>query len=291
MAKKGFYVSHQGKTLGPWSLEEIQSSLTKNEITYVDYLWNPEENCWQMLALYFQAEFQPPAAPPPGVKKSDVQPAKTKAASPALPQQSPDLRKFTGNSFDQSFGISNESIWFLYKEKEKYGPYRFLEVVQLLQEKKCEAADFVWKPGFNDWERIRNVPEFSADILKKLANVKSLNGLNLDTVFIKRQFPRVPYDTEVILHDDKQVVIGNATTISEGGAFVRVAKPTHQRGDRLKLHFSAAGVPVPFNCIAEVTQVCKTEPTGYCLKFIYLEEEDQDRIAKFARRETRAKEA
>ena len=285
-------------------MEEIEAALEKHEITHIDYIWDTEAEGWQMLAMYLQTEFQPPTAPPPGVKRhapanevskspeGKKEPARPVAkTSPALPSQSPDLKKFTASSFDQSFGISNESIWFLYKDKEKYGPYRFLEIVQILQEKKCEAADFVWKPGLSDWERIRNVPEFEPQILKKLANVKSLSGVPLETVFIKRAFPRVPYDSEVILHDDKQVVIGNATTISEGGAFVRVAKPTHQRGDRLKLHFSAAGVPVPFNCIAEVTQVCKTEPTGYCLKFIYLEEEDQDRIAKYARRENRAKEA
>ncbi len=288
MGKKGFFVSHQNKTLGPWSLDEIQAGLKKGEISYVDFIWNPADEQWQLLAMYFHGQFQPPPAPPEGYK-----PTQSAASAPGkpLPQAVPNLKKYASTSFDQSFGISNESIWFLYKDKEKYGPYRFLEIVQLLQERKCDPADFVWKPGFNDWERIRAVPEFSTEILSRLSNVKTLSGISLETVFIKRQFPRVPYDGEVILHDDKQVVIGSATTISEGGAFVRVAKPVHARGDRLKLHFSAAGVPVPFNCIAEVTQVCKTEPMGYCLKFIYLEEDDQNRIAQFAQSETHSKEA
>lgn len=297
MAKKGFYVSHQGKTLGPWELSDLEAELHQGGISYVDYVWAPEVPTWQMLAVYFQDRYPAPTTPPPGVKISTETQTTISVAAPAAaekkgkmpPAISPDLKRYQQNAFDQQFGISNESIWFLYRDKEKYGPYRFLEIVQLLQERKCEQTDFIWKPGMNDWERLRNVAEFSADILARLSNVKSFNGINLDTVFIKRQFPRVPYDSEVILHDDRQVVVGSATTISEGGAFVRVARPTHQRGDRLKLHFSAAGVALPFNCIAEVTQVCKTEPAGYCLKFIYLEQEDQERIAKYASKEVRAK--
>ena len=285
MAKQEFFVVPAGSAqLGPWSEAELQEALTQNRIRYTDYVWAPGAQEWTMLALFYQSRFPAPKAPPQGVA---VAPA-PKVAKAKVPEAQPDLKRFTSAAFDQQFGVSNESIWFLYKDKEKYGPYRFLEVVQLLQEMKCDPADFIWKPGMNDWERIRNVAEYQPEILKRLANVKNFSGINLDTVFIKRQFPRVPYDSEVILHDDRQVVIGSATTISEGGAFVRVSKPVHNRGDRLKLHFSAAGVPVPFNCIAEVTQVCKTEPAGYCLKFIYLEQEDQERIAEYASKESRA---
>lgn len=286
MAKQEFFIApHEGEQSGPMTLEKVQEALKERRVRYTDYLWDPQASAWVLLAVYFQDQFPAPKAPPAGVK---VAPVPASAAKTKLPDAQPDLKRFTSAAFDQQFGVSNESIWFLYKDKEKYGPYRFLEVVQLLQEMKCDQADFIWKPGMNDWERIRNVAEYQPEILKRLSNVKNFSGINLDTVFIKRQFPRVPYDSEVILHDDRQVVIGSATTISEGGAFVRVSKPVHQRGDRLKLHFSAAGVPVPFNCIAEVTQVCKTEPAGYCLKFIYLEQEDQERIADYASKENRA---
>ena len=235
MAKDGLYISRGGKTLGPLSDTELQGQLKKNEINYTDYIWDSASESWQMLAVYFENTFAPPSAPPKGLKSSDGKSAATKTKSKV---PAPDLKKYAKAEFNQEFGISNESIWFLYRDKEKYGPYRFLEIVHILQEQKCEKSDFIWKPGFNDWERIRNVPEFSANILDSFASVKNFGGVNLDTVFIKRAFPRVPYDSEVILHDDHQVVIGSATTISEGGAFVQVPNPSHNRGDRLKLHFS-----------------------------------------------------
>lgn len=299
MAKNGFYVSHKSATLGPLSEADIRGQLKKQELAFTDYVWLPDQEQWQMLALHFVSDFPAPTAPPDGVEMSGGANTAAVAAVPveatsqpattakAVPQGPPDLKKYDKSAFNQEFGISNEQIWFVYRDKEKYGPYRFLEMVHLLQEQKVERTDFIWKPGMNDWERVRDVPEYGQDILEKLSDAKDFQGVDMKTIFIQRAFPRVPYDSEVILHDDQQVVIGAATTLSEGGAFVEVPNPVHKRGDRLKLHFSAAGVPVPFNCIAEVTQVCKTEPTGYCLKFIYLGQDDQKRIQKFAEKEVR----
>ena len=292
MAQEKYYVWAAGTEQGPWTEDELRKQLQSGAVAYTDFVWEAAENAWQMLALHYYDEFQAPTKPPKAVLEAAVDQAVDEEAKVAtLPTKPADLKKYAKQSFDQQFGVSNEAIWFLYKDQEKYGPYRFLEVVQLLQAKKCEPTDFIWKPGFGDWERIKAVPEFDSGILERLANVTSFSGINLDTVFIKRAFPRVPYDSEVILHDDQQLMIGEATTISEGGAFVKVAAPGHERGDRLKLHFSASGVPVPFNCIAEVTQVCKTDPVGYCLKFIYLEQEDQERIKQFAKQRVKGGQA
>lgn len=294
MAKNGFYVSQNSSTQGPFSEKEIRGQLEEHSLSYSDYIWLPDQEQWQLLALYFVADFPAPTAPPEGIEVSGNKPVVAEAVpvtvateEKAVPVGPPDLKKYDKSAFNQEFGISNEQIWFVYRNNEKYGPYRFLEMVQLLQEQKVERADFIWKPGMSDWERTRDVPEFGAEILEKLSDTKNFQGVDMKTVFIQRAFPRVPYDSEVILHDDQQVVIGAATTLSEGGAFVEVPNPVHKRGDRLKLHFSAAGVPVPFNCIGEVTQVCRTEPTGYCLKFIYLGQDDQKRIQKFAEKEVR----
>jgi hypothetical protein len=260
-----FFISHDGKPQGPWTKQIIRQKLSKSELLFTDYIWSVDEESWNFLAAFFVAEFPAPKEPPPGIK------AKVKEAQP--------LREFSGHSFAQEVGISNESIWFLYKDKSKFGPYRYLELVSLLQKNACTPEDFIWKPGFDDWQRIRLTPEFTDEILKKLAHMKSFA---VDKVIIQRRFPRVPYDAEVIIHDDLRVMFGSATKISEGGAFLEVDKPTHQKGDRLKLHFTPGGVRVPFNCIAEVITVSKAKPLGYSVKFIYLEEGDRKRIAEFA---------
>ncbi len=299
MVKSEFYVSHTNQTLGPFSESDIRDQMQQSKLALTDYLWLPDQGQWQMLALHFITDYPAPTTPPEEVELSasdsaleamtDSKAATSKPSDTAksVPTDPLDLKKYDKLAFNQELGISNEQIWFVYRDKAKYGPYRFLEVVHLLQEQRIDHADFIWKPGMHDWEQARDVAEYSRDILEQLSEKETFHDVDMRTVFIQRAFPRVPYDSEVILHDDQQLIIGTATTLSEGGAFVAVPNPVHKRGDRLKLHFSAAGVPVPFNCVAEVTQVYRTEPTGYCLKFTYLGQDDQRRIQEFAEKEVR----
>ena len=261
--KNEYFIFHDGNVAGPFPIPHIQKQLEQKKLNYTDFIWH-DENAWQMLAVYFADQFPAPVNPPPGM---EAQKAK------------PELKAYGEEVFQEGMGISNEAIWFLYRDNTKFGPYRYLELVRLLQTNAASQDDFTWKPGFDDWQRIRQCPEFADNVLKRLTHMKHFG---VDKVFIQRRFPRVPYQSEVILHDEKSVVFGAAKSISEGGAFLEVAKATHAKGDRIKIHFTPGGVGVPFNCIAEITQISKTKPIGYSVKFLYLEEEDRKRIAQYA---------
>ncbi len=261
-----FFVSRAGKKPeGPFTTADLRRKLKGGELVYTDYLWVPDQEAWCMFADHFAADFPPPKEPPPGIAVTGEKKLKD--------------REFASETFSQDLGISNEPIWFLYRDNTKFGPYRYLELVRLLQTNACAPDDFVWKPGFNDWTRLRHCAEFEEPVLRKLVHLRTFNA---EKVFIERRFPRVPYESEVILHDEKRVVFGAARSLSEGGAFLEVSKPTHQKGDRIKIHFTPGAVAVPFNCIAEVTMVSKGPPAGYNVKFIYLEEEDRKRISQYA---------
>ncbi len=266
MSDSSFFVSRSGKkSEGPFSQTDLKRKLKSGDLAYTDYLWVPEGEEWRMLAEYFASDFPPPTEPPPGISVSE--------------EKKLGDRTFGGETFTQDLGISNEPIWFLYRDNTKFGPYRYLELVRLLQTNACAPDDFVWKPGFQDWTRVRHCGEFEESVLRKLVHLRNFGA---EKVFIQRRFPRVPYDSEVILHDEKRVVFGAARSLSEGGAFLEVGKVTHGKGDRIKIHFTPGAVTVPFNCIAEVTMVSKGPPAGYNVKFIYLEEEDRKRIAQYA---------
>lgn len=266
MSDVTYFVSHLGKKPdGPFTHSELKRRLKAGELAYTDYIWSPDGEEWQMLAAHFSGDFPPPKEPPPGISVSG--------------DKKLGEREFASDTFSQDLGISNEPIWFLYRDNTKFGPYRYLELVRLLQTNACAPDDFVWKPGFQDWTRVRHCAEFEEQVLRKLVHLRNFSA---EKVFIERRFPRVPYESEVILHDEKRVVFGAARSLSEGGAFLEVSKPTHVKGDRIKIHFTPGAVAVPFNCIAEVTMVSKGPPAGYNVKFIYLEEEDRKRISQYA---------
>jgi PilZ domain/GYF domain 2 len=267
LSETSFFVSRSGKAEGPFLSADLKKRLKAGELAFTDYIWVPDREDWQMLAVFFAQDFPAPKDPPPGIRVSDDREKKKLE------------REFNEETFSQDLGISNEPIWFLYRDNTKFGPYRYLELVRLLQTNACAPDDFVWKPGFQDWTRLRHCAEFEDAVLRKLVH---LRNFGTEKVFIQRRFPRVPYDSEVILHDEKRVIFGAAKSLSEGGAFLEVNKPTHVKGDRIKIHFTPGAVAVPFNCIAEVTQVAKGPPAGYNVKFIYLEEEDRKRISQYA---------
>ncbi len=262
---ESFFISQSGKPAGSFSKSELKKKLKAGDLSYTDYLWSSDEESWKMLAEVFASDFPPPKDPPAGITVSQEKKLQERA--------------YGGETFAQDLGISNEPIWFLFRDNTKFGPYRFLELVRLLQTNACAPDDFVWKPGFEDWTRMRQCGEFEEPVLKKLVHLRNLGA---EKIFIQRRFPRVPYESEVILHDEKRVVFGAARSLSEGGAFLEVNKTSHVKGDRIKIHFTPGAVAVPFNCIAEVTQVSKGPPAGYNVKFIYLEEEDRKRIAQYA---------
>jgi len=266
LSEPSFFVSRSGKeSEGPFSTREIKEKLKAGELAYTDYLWLAEREEWRMAAQHFSSDFPPPEEPPRGITVS----GEKKLAG----------RAYGEETFTQDLGISNEAIWFLYRDKTKFGPYRFLELVRLLQTNACAPDDFVWKPGFSDWTRVRACAEFGDEVLRKLAHLRNFGA---EKVFVQRRFPRVPYESEVILHDESRVVFGAARSLSEGGAFLEVPRLAHQKGDRIKVHFTPGGVSVPFNCIAEITMVTQGPPAGYNIKFIYLEEDDRKRIAQYA---------
>jgi hypothetical protein len=265
LSKQDLFVSHEGKILGPFPASEIRQKLRSADLSFTDYVWFSEREEWQFLAQFFSQEFPPPSEPPPGHVSN--------------PEKRLEDRPFSGESFSQEVGISNEPIWFLYRDNTKFGPYRYLELVRLLQTNACGPDDFIWKPGLEDWMRLRQCPEFEEPVLRKMAHLRSFGA---EKIFLQRRFPRVPYQSEVILHDEQRVIFGSALSLSEGGAFLEVSKLSHSKGDRIKVHFTPGAVSTPFNCIAEITQVAKGPPSGYNVKFIYLEEDDRKRIAQYA---------
>lgn len=170
--------------------------------------------------------------------------------------------------------VSVEPIWFVIRDKKKFGPYSSADIISKLQRKELDSTCFVWRPGFSTWQRLNSIADFSRDAMKKLVS----SGTQLD-VIVKRKKPRALYEVEVIAHDNTRAVEGKTMVIGEGGLFLAVSKPSHSIGARLKLHFREGDTP-PFNAVAEIVSVVRGESPGYCMKFVALSESDRKKIGK-----------
>lgn len=109
-----YFLHHQGEQKGPWSLDEILSYLGRQEVLWTDYLYDDEAQDWVMLLDFapLAENFQKVFASEPREKVIEVPKVNlVKLESPM------DLE------------------WFALQGNEKFGPFKYLEIVRMLQEK------------------------------------------------------------------------------------------------------------------------------------------------------------
>lgn len=171
--------------------------------------------------------------------------------------------------------VSAEPVWFVIRSRKKFGPFSAAEIVGQLQRKAIDSNAFVWRPGFETWQRLSGVREFSRETMRRLVS----DSTPVD-ILVKRKYPRAPYEVEIIAHDNTRAIEGKSMVIGEGGLFLATPHPTHRVGSRLKLHFRE-GDAASFNAVAEVVSVVHGASSGYCLRFVALSDADRKRISKF----------
>jgi len=226
-------VSHEGVQKGPYSLDEVVVMLKNMELSVLDYIYDDKKEDWVLLMDH------------PELSKK-VHSSKPKAA-PAV-EKAQDNKEV--HAQDQAINTyQNNAEWFVLKGANKFGPFPYMEVVKMLQEKVVYEFDFVWKQGFDAWKRIAQIPDFHYDHIKKL---KETLMPEIKEVFFRRKHPRVDYQGIVLVHDNKNVWKGFGEEISVGGAGVVMDNALLIPGQDLYLHFKSQGPVMPFNAICEI---------------------------------------
>jgi hypothetical protein len=267
------YVRARGKTFGPYTKEELSKHIVAGRIPFAAWLYT--QGSWRLLAEHAELRAQHP-----DFESAPQQPPEVDSASKNLPTE---LKLAHSSASSGPTTVSAEPVWFVIREKKKFGPFSAADIVGQLQRKQLESTAFVWRPGFATWQKMSQVSEFSKDTMKRLAT----EGTAID-ILVKRKFQRAPYEVEVIAHDNTRVIEGRSMVVGEGGLFLAVSRPTHVVGSRLKLHFREGGSD-PFNAVAEVVSVVRGDAPGYCMRFVAIADSDRRRIAKLVTSQRKSK--
>jgi hypothetical protein len=112
---------------------------------------------------------------------------------------------------------------------------------------------------------------------------------------IRRQFERVPFTGEVLVHDDRRVWLGEAYEAGEGGSGLRIEYPSLAKGQVLRLHFSShEGLPA-FNAVSEIVSKraisdhggsshrSSRAPLNYGMKFLKIDASAERTVREFFR--------
>lgn len=144
---------------------------------------------------------------------------------------------------------TTETGWYVLMGDQKYGPYDYKTMINMLQTNQLMDYNYVWAEHLENWTQISHIEDFSKDRFEILLRQES----EYLSSFIQRQAPRKDVNIPVLGHNSTRFFDGEVTSISENGAMVLINTPLVQVGDRLKLHIKPnQGSDKSFNVEAEV---------------------------------------
>lgn len=271
-----YYVHHNNQQLGPWSLEEIHRKLDSSHLNWTDYLYDESKKDW-VLMMQFEslARFFNSA---PAANAGPMMTLTETSEPPVVPF--PKKGKLQSESSSPEALSPKEGEWFVLKGENKYGPFPFLDMVKMLQEKKLFEFDYVWNLKMDGWKRVADVPEFQPKQIRDLKN----SGKPVGDVFFRRRHARVDYGASILIHNKKEVWKGQSLEVSPGGAGVVLDSDQILVGEQLFLHFKAGdGVP-PFNATCEIVSKHPhgKSQTRYGVKFVQISQSVQRAIKKLS---------
>ena len=265
-----FYVTKGEQQLGPWSVQEIAARLASGEIAVTDFIFDDIQNDWvalfQCTALQAHLNSQKPKSAPP--KKATAL-AQAFTSAPAL---------------QEAKTTDEVQEWFVQKGQHRYGPFTYLGVVRAMQEKTVYEFDLCFKEGMSEWVRIADHADFHADKIKVLADLTA----NVPGVFTQRQHPRVKFESEVIVHDNRSVWLGRAFEGSAGGSGLIIENATLVPGQTVLLHFAERADLPAFNALCEIVgkkfvkDVRDSKaPVQYSVRFVKLDAHAESRVQTY----------
>lgn len=297
-----FYVSKGEQTLGPWTIDEIAARLGRSELAVTDFIylegrdeWIPLMECDQ---LREKLKAKKPAKAPPkqaAAPKADIPKEPEQAIaqgeaevreSAARPESEALARAFSARKEQTAPTAEDAAEWFVQKGSHRYGPFTYLGVVRALQEKSIYEFDLIWKNGMDQWVRVAEHEAFAPERIRDLkTKTEGETG-----IFFRRQHARIPFESEVIVHDNRSVWMGKAFEGSAGGSGLVIENATLVPGQVVLLHFeSRDGLPA-FNALCEIVSKkfqkelkdAKT-PVTYGVRFIKLDSAAEPKVQEYFR--------
>jgi hypothetical protein len=264
-----FYVSHESKQMGPFSIDEIVDHVGRGVLSPLDYIYDEAVSDWVLFLEHKDLAERVKALKPKAPPRVHEEPVESKVKKP-------------------SYQGGSDREWFILKGENKFGPFTYTDVVKMLQQGVVYEFDFTWNESMGGWTRIAETPDFNKDNLRKL---KESSMPEINEVFFRRRYRRVQYGGTILIHDNKRVWKGKGVEMSEGGVGVVMENAMVLPGQELFLHFKPGdGVP-PFNALCEVVSkqydhnvTNANAPVKYGLKFKSINAETQQTIKEYTKR-------
>ncbi len=173
--------------------------------------------------------------------------------------------------------IPMDPIWLVKQGTSETvsGPFRFLEIVKLLEEGKLTKNDKISRQGTKSFVKFHQQYEFNVKF--SLESVVE-NGQEKQKILIRRRHPRVPYMTGVQIVSKYGLLAGQCVNISAGGILMEVPKAEFNLGEIIEVKIMPGHITKAISCKSLIIGKIPKAPPGYALKFEDLKPDDKEAI-------------
>ncbi|MCB9025101.1 MAG: DUF4339 domain-containing protein [Bdellovibrionaceae bacterium] len=291
MSAKRFNISINDEEREGLDLSTLLEMMTQRKLAPTDLVFNEELGSWQMLMenseiMKALKETVQTTKTKPTVAKTDTLNLKDHGTG-TVTKSVTAKQDVKASNFSELPSNPMLTEWYILKGENKFGPFQYIEVIKMLQEKVVFEFDYTWQKGMESWVRIAEIKDFCPEHIKKLQD--SLMP-EIKNVFFRRKHLRIPFISNIIIHDNNNVWKGQAVELSEGGAGLIMENALIVPGQKIYMHFKPNGEMPAFNAIGEVVSKKfiegvkeKKTPICYGVKFTNLSENTLEHLKKYTK--------
>lgn len=281
-----YQVSRQGNVLDPMEIDAIVSKVRAKELDLFDYIFDEAKDDWVLLMefpiLATKLKSSKPPRPPRAEAPSPVEDLDEVTVTQSgidFSITQPNISIPTNAPTTSTAPTSQDGEWYILKGDNRFGPFSYLDVVRMLQQKAVFPFDMIWNESMTGWKRLAEITQFQPEAIR---NLYSQSGKKND-VFQMRKFPRKSFVGKVVVHDNLTIWNGEGYEISKGGVGIQMSNCVVAPGHKVIVHFRQTEDMPAMNAVCEVVSkkfVNDNSPVQYGMRFVSLTQEVQEEFYK-----------
>ena len=186
--------------------------------------------------------------------------------------------------------IPGSRVWFYYANKRQVGPLPLPDIRAAVRAGLLGPDDFVYREGFHDWKKLREVTELSETSAGTeqagLGSATQPKPRASKAAADRRTTDRAAIDELVVAHNDRHIVSGTLTDISISGVFFETTNPCFALNDEIKLTLKEGkGLGKPLNLRGTIVRQTSERSliTGYGIELMNLDVRTRQYIRNYVK--------